>query len=248
MPLPPYQSRPYDYGPTSRLSDLIRQRGSVGAEAELRNAAVRSRMAQDLAGVASQTLSSLAKYQEDAPRREAQTLALEEGRARKADRATTTALNEAFNGTLARFTAKDPETGGLTVKWDELEAAFAQSPNAADLVPRLHQYEGVKAAQARMQRHEGGVIWHTQGSGKSLLMAFFAGMLVHHEELQNPTLVVLTDRNDLDDQLFGQFQRCHDIVGQMPVAVTRSDCHSINAVRDSVRIGRPIRNRIATPP
>ena len=53
-----------------------------------------------------------------------------------------------------------------------------------------------------------GVVWHTQGSGKSFSMLFYAARVVRHPAMQNPTLVVLTDRNDLDDQLFGQFQRC----------------------------------------
>ena len=61
-----------------------------------------------------------------------------------------------------------------------------------------------------------GVIWHTQGSGKSLLMAFFAGLLVRAEELKNPTLLVLTDRNDLDDQLFTTFGMCKDLIRQTP--------------------------------
>jgi type I restriction enzyme R subunit len=62
-----------------------------------------------------------------------------------------------------------------------------------------------------------GVIWHTQGSGKSLLMAFYAGMLVFEPRMQNPTLVVLTDRNDLDDQLFATFSSCRDLIRQTPV-------------------------------
>ncbi|WP_175751569.1 type I restriction endonuclease subunit R [Burkholderia anthina] len=62
-----------------------------------------------------------------------------------------------------------------------------------------------------------GVIWHTQGSGKSLLMAFYAGQLVRHPGMQNPTLVVLTDRNDLDDQLFATFSMCRDLIRQTPV-------------------------------
>ncbi|HWB60749.1 MAG TPA: type I restriction endonuclease subunit R, partial [Chthoniobacteraceae bacterium] len=62
-----------------------------------------------------------------------------------------------------------------------------------------------------------GVVWHTQGSGKSFSMLFYAARMVRHPAMQNPTLVVLTDRNDLDDQLFGQFQRCHEILGQTPV-------------------------------
>ena len=62
-----------------------------------------------------------------------------------------------------------------------------------------------------------GVVWHTQGSGKSYSMLFYAARMVRHAAMQNPTVVVLTDRNDLDDQLFGQFQRCADILGQTPV-------------------------------
>ena len=62
-----------------------------------------------------------------------------------------------------------------------------------------------------------GVVWHTQGSGKSFSILFFAARLVRHPAMRNPTLVVLTDRNDLDDQLFGQFQRCAEILGQTPV-------------------------------
>ncbi|MDO8275247.1 MAG: type I restriction endonuclease subunit R, partial [Serpentinimonas sp.] len=62
-----------------------------------------------------------------------------------------------------------------------------------------------------------GVIWHTQGSGKSLLMAFYAGLLVLEPRMANPTLVVLTDRNDLDDQLFATFAQCRDLLRQTPV-------------------------------
>ena len=61
-----------------------------------------------------------------------------------------------------------------------------------------------------------GVVWHTQGSGKSLTMAFYAGRLVLEPSMENPTLVVLTDRNDLDDQLFGTFARCHELLRQKP--------------------------------
>ncbi|HNO74108.1 MAG TPA: type I restriction endonuclease subunit R [Nitrosomonas mobilis] len=65
--------------------------------------------------------------------------------------------------------------------------------------------------------HKAGVIWHTQGSGKSLLMAFYAGLLVFDSRMANPTLVVLTDRNDLDDQLFATFAMCKDLLRQTPV-------------------------------
>jgi type I restriction enzyme R subunit len=73
-----------------------------------------------------------------------------------------------------------------------------------------------------------GVVWHTQGSGKSFSMLFYAARVVRHAAMQNPTLVVLTDRNDLDDQLFGQFQRCHEILGQTPVqAQTREQLREL---------------------
>ena len=61
-----------------------------------------------------------------------------------------------------------------------------------------------------------GVVWHTQGSGKSLTMAFYAGRIAREPMMENPTIVVLTDRNDLDDQLFGTFSRCGDLLGQPP--------------------------------
>ena len=68
-----------------------------------------------------------------------------------------------------------------------------------------------------------GVIWHTQGSGKSLTMAFYAGRMVLHPAMQNPTIVVITDRNDLDDQLFGTFSRCKDLLRQAPIQAESRD-------------------------
>ena len=69
-----------------------------------------------------------------------------------------------------------------------------------------------------------GVVWHTQGSGKSLSMAFYAGRVIREPAMKNPTVVVLTDRNDLDDQLFGTFSRCQDLLRQPPAqAESRSD-------------------------
>lgn len=62
-----------------------------------------------------------------------------------------------------------------------------------------------------------GVVWHTQGSGKSLTMAFYSGRIIREPAMENPTLVVLTDRNDLDDQLFGTFSRCRELLRQPPV-------------------------------
>ena len=61
-----------------------------------------------------------------------------------------------------------------------------------------------------------GVVWHTQGSGKSLTMACYAGAIIREREMRNPTIVVLTDRNDLDDQLFATFARCQDLLRQPP--------------------------------
>ena len=69
-----------------------------------------------------------------------------------------------------------------------------------------------------------GVVWHTQGSGKSLTMAFYAGRIIREPAMENPTIVVLTDRNDLDDQLFGTFSRCQDLLQQPPAqARSRAD-------------------------
>ncbi len=85
-----------------------------------------------------------------------------------------------------------------------------------------HQYHAVNKAvdssiEATRGEHKAGVVWHTQGSGKSLTMVFYAGKIIQHPAMKNPTLVVLTDRNDLDDQLFGTFGHCRDLLRQKPV-------------------------------
>ena len=78
-----------------------------------------------------------------------------------------------------------------------------------------------------------GVVWHTQGSGKSLTMAFYTGAIISEPAMENPTVVVLTDRNDLDDQLYGTFSRCQDLLRQPPTqAESRADLRnklSVNA-------------------
>ena len=84
-----------------------------------------------------------------------------------------------------------------------------------------HQFhavcKGVAAVfAARGRDGRGGVMWHTQGSGKSLLMAFMGGRLMRDPELANPTLVIITDRNDLDNQLFATFSRCSALFGEKP--------------------------------
>ncbi len=90
-------------------------------------------------------------------------------------------------------------------------------------VAGYHQFHAVARAldaTVSASRPQGdrrvGVVWHTQGSGKSLTMAFYAGRVVLHPAMQNPTLIVLTDRNDLDEQLFGMFARCKDLLRQSP--------------------------------
>ncbi len=83
-----------------------------------------------------------------------------------------------------------------------------------------HQYFAVKKAiestkKATITDGKGGVFWHTQGSGKSLSMVFYAHLL--QEALDSPTIVVITDRNDLDDQLYGQFSKCKNFLRQTPI-------------------------------
>lgn len=99
--------------------------------------------------------------------------------------------------------------------------------NLVKIVAGYHQFHAVRKAirtTIEASRPEGdkrcGVVWHTQGSGKSLTMLFYAGEMVLHPGMENPTILVLTDRNDLDGQLFGTFSRCHEILRQVPVQAT----------------------------
>lgn len=90
----------------------------------------------------------------------------------------------------------------------------------AKILAGYHQYFAVNKAvisteHATETDGKGGVFWHTQGSGKSLSMVFYAHLL--QDALESPTIVVITDRNDLDDQLFGQFAKCKDFLRQEPV-------------------------------
>ncbi len=86
------------------------------------------------------------------------------------------------------------------------------------------RYESGRKPGGKLGDRRIGVVWHTQGSGKSLTMAFYAGAIIREPAMANPTIVVLTDRNDLDDQLFGTFSRCHDLLRQPPVqAESRTD-------------------------
>lgn len=111
----------------------------------------------------------------------------------------------------------------------------------AKILAGYHQYYAVeKAAQKTEEAVKGdgkiGVFWHTQGSGKSLSMVFLA----HHPKVQqmNPTIVVITDRNDLDEQLYGQFSRTIDFLRQRPV-----QCTSRNAENDDTSLKAMLKNR-----
>jgi type I restriction enzyme R subunit len=97
-------------------------------------------------------------------------------------------------------------------------------PTLSKKLAGYHQFHAVNKALATTLKavsatgdRRAGVIWHTQGSGKSLTMAFYAGKIIAHPAMHNPTLVLLTDRNDLDDQLFGTFSRCSSLLRQSPV-------------------------------
>lgn len=110
-----------------------------------------------------------------------------------------------------KITTEDPKTKALKILSIKKVAAY-------------HQYYAVRKAvisvgkaSAEGGNKKGGVVWHTQGSGKSLSMVFFAGLLVKH--LNNPTIIVITDRNDLDDQLFDTFGNCSQLLRQVPVQI-----------------------------
>ncbi|RKU26904.1 DEAD/DEAH box helicase [Candidatus Poribacteria bacterium] len=98
-----------------------------------------------------------------------------------------------------------------------------ESGAIAKKIAGYHQFHAVQTAvEATLKascpegNQQCGVVWHTQGSGKSLTMAFYAGSIVQHPQMENPTFVVITDTNDLDDQLFGTFARCHQLLRQTP--------------------------------
>ena len=112
---------------------------------------------------------------------------------------------------------------------ETLRAAALQQA-VADRDPAGRYESRRQPAGARGDRRI-GVVWHTQGSGKSLTMAFYAGCIMRDLAMENPTVVVLTDRNDLDDQLFTTFSRCADLLGLPPVqAESRADLRAKLAV------------------
>ena len=136
-----------------------------------------------------------------------------------------------FLGLLEHFVTyeEDPDNGSVHKiiagyhQFHAVNAAVEETIRASGMGEEGRAKEGDGAYwSGRMEEgapgdRRAGVVWHTQGSGKSFSMLFYAGRMARHPAMQNPTLIVLTDRNDLDDQLFGQFQRCHETLGQMPI-------------------------------
>ena len=127
---------------------------------------------------------------------------------------------------------ENPDTGAIHKiiagyhQFHAVNAAVEEVVRASGMREEGRSTDGIGAYWAgrmhggRPGDRRAGVVWHTQGSGKSFTMLFFAARVIREPAMQNPTLVVLTDRNDLDDQLFGQFQRCSEILGQTPVQAT----------------------------
>ena len=136
---------------------------------------------------------------------------------------------------------EDDGGGALTKKmagyhqFHAVEAAVAETLRAAELRDAAGEdgpYESDHKAGGEPGDRRIGVVWHTQGSGKSLTMAFYAGRIVRERVMENPTIVVLTDRNDLDQQLFSTFSRCRDLLRQPPKqAASRADLRAKLAVQ-----------------
>ena len=138
------------------------------------------------------------------------------------------------SGALAKKMAGYHQFHAVRVAVDEtLRAAELRRASKGVVDESRGRYEsGVKPGGDPGDRRI-GVVWHTQGSGKSLTMAFYTGAVIREPTMENPTVVVLTDRNDLDDQLFGTFSRCQDLMRQPPTqAESRADLRnklSVNA-------------------
>ncbi|MGQ0737151.1 MAG: type I restriction endonuclease subunit R, partial [Acidobacteriota bacterium] len=128
------------------------------------------------------------------------------------------------------FIVFEDDGGGRIVKkmagyhqFHAVQVAVGETLRAAELAraDRVAEaggrYEAGRKPGGKPGDRRVGVVWHTQGSGKSLTMAFYAGRIIREPAMENPTLVVLTDRNDLDDQLFGTFSRCSELLRQPPV-------------------------------
>ena len=144
-----------------------------------------------------------------------------------------TVFDDDGSGALVKKMAGYHQFHAVRVAVDETLRA-AELRKEAEIAGEEHgRYEAGRTPGGELGDHRIGVVWHTQGSGKSLTMAFYTGAIIREPAMENPTVVVLTDRNDLDDQLFGTFSRCQDLLRQPPVqAESRADLRdklSVNA-------------------
>jgi type I restriction enzyme R subunit len=127
-------------------------------------------------------------------------------------------------GTLAKKMAGYHQYHAVNVAVEETLRAARLMAEADRVAEPIGVYEVRRGRGGKPGDRRIGVIWHTQGAGKSLTMAFYAGRIIQHPAMRNPTIVVLTDRNDLDDQLFGTFSRCQELLRQPPEqAESRAD-------------------------
>ncbi|NPV02122.1 MAG: type I restriction endonuclease subunit R [Brevinematales bacterium] len=132
---------------------------------------------------------------------------------------------ERFLSFVRHFVVFEEDSAGTLIKklaayhqFHAVNTAVEETVRASTISNEMTLHKtSLKGKDAKPGDRRIGVIWHTQGSGKSLTMAFYAGCLILNPAMENPTLVVLTDRNDLDDQLFGTFSRCHELLRQKPV-------------------------------
>ena len=135
------------------------------------------------------------------------------------------------SGRLAKKMAAYHQFHAVETAVRETLRAVALREKAHRVFERGGRYESGRRPGGDLGDRRIGVVWHTQGSGKSLTMAFYAGRIIREPPMENPTLVVLTDRNDLDDQLFGTFARCQDLLRQPPTqAASRADLRAKLAV------------------
>jgi len=121
------------------------------------------------------------------------------------------------SGRLVKKVAGYHQFHAVRVAVEETLRAAALRREAEALHEPGGGYRAVRQPGGQTGDRRIGVVWHTQGSGKSLTMAFYAGRIIREPAMENPTIVVLTDRNDLDDQLFGTFSRCRELLRQPPV-------------------------------
>ena len=137
------------------------------------------------------------------------------------------AFEDAGSGALVKKMAGYHQYHAVRVAADETLRAAQLQRSAERIGDDLGRYESGQQPGGDPGDRRIGVVWHTQGSGKSLTMVFYAGCIIREPAMGNPTLVVLTDRNDLDDQLFSTFSRCQDLLRQSPVqAESRADLRS----------------------